>query len=247
MPATTAAAACWASAWSRSPDRGRDQHLLGVRVVEAGRRRPSRRRGRSHRAGRRRRWSPGSGSSWPGRPRRPRTRPSRGSRAMGGGRTSERCGGRGRRAGSSWLQPSPPGARGQGCQDPSRGGASTTVRTGRLGEDGAHDRLPQRPSSSEPAQPGPAAAHGVRRRAGALARAAAPRPGAVRGRRGAGASSGSASLLVVAAMPLIRLVAEPAAHDRRPGARRSSCRRRTGPIAAGRSAGPAAHAWSPTR
>ena len=85
---------------------GGDQHLLGVRRRRSRRSRPWRPRGRTHRAGSRRRWSPGSGSSWPGRRRRRRTRPSRGSRATGGGRTSERCGGRRRRAGSSWLQPS---------------------------------------------------------------------------------------------------------------------------------------------
>src|SRR6188472_2907299 len=62
--------------------------------------------------------------------------------ATGGGRTSERCGGRRKRSDSSWLQPAGREAAGQGSQDPTRGGASTTVRTGPLGEDGAVTQTP---------------------------------------------------------------------------------------------------------
>ena len=123
-----------AAAWPGrgSPSAARDQDVLGVGLVEAGRGRPARRRGRTRRAGSRRRWSPGSGPWWPGRPRRRRARPSRGSPATGAGRTSGRCGGRGMRVGFV-MAPAfgPPTRSGQGSQDPTRGGASTTVRDGR--------------------------------------------------------------------------------------------------------------------
>ena len=84
--------------------RARDEHLLDVRLVEVA--------GLDHRVGATGLTQAAVGvgrllgrdHARPGRRRGPRTRPSRGSRATGGGRTSGRPGGPGMRAGSSWIQ-----------------------------------------------------------------------------------------------------------------------------------------------
>ena len=98
--------------------RGRDQDALGLGVGRSRPARPSRRRGRTRRAGSRRRWSPGSGPARPGRRRPRRTRTRRRSRARVGGAPARGAQREPGRAGRGGCDMAAPRSGGLGCLQP---------------------------------------------------------------------------------------------------------------------------------